>query len=238
MTRREWVKRGALWVAGAPLAARAQILPFPGPGRAPAGSSPSYLVEEGFEGTGAPASWTSSGTVDWDEATIFHDGAQALQVDSTSADSYAQTPTFTCGADCYGEFWFYPDHIPSTDAIVFRLYNNTTELGRIEQRSTGVLRVQAIGGTAVNMTLSIGEDSWVRVWFHFTQGSGANATMRAWWATTDTHPGNSNAQYYAASSNGTTTAVVDRIRLFSDNIGTTNGSRFYDNLVVDDAILW
>lgn len=207
--------------------------------RAPfSAAAPSYLVDEGFEGTGAPASWTSSGTVDWDEATIFQSGAQSFQVDSSSGDGYGQTPTFTCPADCYAEFWYYPDHIPSTDAIVFRFYNGTTELGRIEQRSTGVLRAQAIGGTVANLTLTTGEDTWVRIWVHFTQGSGTNATMRVWWATTDTHPGNGNAQYFAQSTNGTTTAVVDRIRLFSDNIGTTNGSRYYDNLVVDDAILW
>ena len=203
-----------------------------------AGGGPTLIIDEGFEGTGAPASWTSAGTVDWDEATIFHDGAQALQVDSSAGDGYGAI-TFTCGAtDCYAEYWYYPDHIPSTDAVVFRFYNGTTELGRIEQRSSGVLRVQALGGTAVAMTLTTGEDTWVRVWAHFTAGTGANATMRAWWSTTDTHPGNGNAQYFAESTNGTTTLAASAVRLFSDNVGTTNGSRYFDNLVVDDAILW
>ena len=206
--------------------------------KAPAAGGPTLIIDEGFEGTGAPASWTSAGTVDWDEATIFHDGAQALQVDSSAGDGYGAI-TFTCGAtDCYAEYWYYPDHIPSTDAVVFRFYNGTTELGRIEQRSSGVLRVQALGGTAAAMTLTTGEDTWVRVWAHFSQGTGTNATMRAWWATTDTHPGNGNAQYFAESTNGTTTLAASAVRLFSDNVGTTNGSRFFDSLAVDDVPLW
>ena len=201
------------------------------------GGAPTLLVDEGFEGAGAPASWTSAGTVDWDEATVFHDGAQSLQVDSGSADGYGAI-TFAGANDIYGEYWFYNDHIPSTDAIVLRLYNGATELAKIEQRASGVLRAQAIGGTTGACTLTTGEDSWKRIWFHFTIGGGADATMRVWWATDDTHPGNGSAQYFCQSTNGTTTLQATAVRLFSDNIGTTNGSRYYDTLVVDDAILW
>lgn len=219
-----------------PASTAANLHPSPGPGRAAVGGA-SYLIDEGFEGTGAPSGWSSTGTVDWDEATIVHDGSQSFQVDSTTIDGYGHD-TFTGAADIYGEFWYYADHIPSTDAAIFRILNGTTEIGRIRHRAAGTLQVLATGGTNVATTLSTGEDTWVRIWFHFTQGSGTNATMRVWWATTDTHPGNGDAQYFAQSTNGTSTSQGDAIRLFSDNIGTSNGSRYFDNLTVDDAILW
>lgn len=202
--------------------------------------APSYLVNEGFEETGAPTvgTWTATGTVDWDEAIIYHDGAQALHVDSTVGDGYAMV-TFAAANDIYGELWFYPDHIGSVGKEFVRVFNGTTQIASITHRQTGVLRVSTTGGTDGTMTLTIGEDSWVHVWWHFTAGTGANATMRAWWATgAGAHPGNGNAQYYAASSNGTSTLQADRIRLVSDNAGTVQGSHYFDSVKVNNAILW
>lgn len=244
LTRREWVKQGALWVAGGPLISRpvlAQMHPSPGPGRAAYGG-PSYVLDEGFEGTGTPSGWTTTGTTpapNFDDTALFHDGAQSLKLDSTTASCTAISPAFSTGADVYGRFWWYNDHIHSTDAIIFQIRNGATEIGRIEHRGSGVLRVQALpGGSTSAMTLSTGEDSWKRIWFHYTQGSGANGTFRVWWATTDTHPGSGDAQYFAQSTNGTSTAQCDTVRLYSHFIGTTNGANNFDTLQISLSSLW
>lgn len=198
---------------------------------------PTYLINEGFDGTGAPSGWSSSGTVDWDEATIYHDGAQSAQIDSSSADSYAEI-SFTGADDIYGEYWWYSDYTPSADGNIIRVLNGFTQIGVISHRSTGVLSVGAAGGTGSSCTLAITEDSWVRIWWHYHTGTGADAVIELWWNTSDSHPGNGDAQYYCASTNGTSTLQANKLRNFSDNTGATNGSRFIDAYVVDDEILW
>lgn len=208
--------------------------------RTSGGAGPSYLVTEGFEGTGAPSGWGVIGTgpVDWDESTVVGAGSQSLELDGTTADSTV-TNTFTAQSQCWGYFMFYPTNYPSTDCLLFRIYTNGVVMGQIEHRSSGVLRVQAGTGvsTPASCTLATSSNAWRHVWWRYQAGSGSDGAMEVWWNTSATHPGSSDGQYHALCSNGTNTALVHNFRIWSDFVGSINGLRYYDNVRVDDEAI-
>lgn len=66
-------------------------------------TAPTYLIDEGFEGTGAPSGWTSAGTPDWDYSAAALVGSQSLRLAVASSSAYK---TFSAGATRYAYFQF------------------------------------------------------------------------------------------------------------------------------------
>lgn len=91
-SRRRFLKAGLLWLPATAMAAPllgGRRIASPKP---PTSSGVTYLVEENCEGTGTPAGWTDSGTVNWDDTTApVLQGSQQLSLDGTSLTSYSRT---------------------------------------------------------------------------------------------------------------------------------------------------
>jgi hypothetical protein len=190
--------------------------------------SESYTYTQDFEGTGTPASWFTSGTVDFDEETTVLESSESLEVDSSSGNSYAVYQT-SAQTEIWGKFRFRTDHVPDGAAVRWRFYSETqTILANISMNGTGALVATASGGTSDTMTANVGSNSTVYIWYHYTVGSGTDTELEVWWSTSDSHPGNSSADYYAIVSDGTSTTSPYYVGAFSENVGSTNGSSFYD----------
>ncbi len=191
-----------------------------------------YLIKQGFEGTGYDnsESWTESGTgtIDEDEATVYANGSQSLEITSSATTDQAYA-SFTAQSTCYGHvMWRYASEAGTTDIINFR--SSGSQRLRVTSSGSGALVV--IHGTAnASVTDSVPADTWVHIWFKYVQGTGADGAAELSWSTTTTRP--TTGTKFTSLSNGSLTSTVDRIYLGSSTSETK--TEYYDDCWIDEA---
>jgi hypothetical protein len=132
-----------------------------------------YLREEGFEGTGKPASWDTNGTgtVDWDYTDTVLVDSQSLQITGPAASgmiaqisrSQLNTDGFASGTtNLFAQFRYRPTTWPSQNSSFFTI--NGTQ-GLVEINNAGRLRANVTGGTAeaVDSVFALDTTIYVRV---------------------------------------------------------------------------
>ena len=189
------------------------------------GGAPSYLVDEGAEGTGTPASWTGTGTPDWDDATTFFAGAQAVNVSGAASDEGIITPTFAATTDCHVFFMLYINALPSTGRGAVHFRNGTTTHETININSTGTIGIA--GGSFTVSAMSTA--TWYYVWAGYNASTGASFVA---FSATSTEPTSGN-NFTSSSQAGTTD--ITSIRFYSDFSTTAGPDMNIDHILVDDA---
>ncbi len=202
------------------------------------GVSETLIKSETFEANEYDAgnTWTEAGggTIDGNYAGAAKiDGAESLQLSATSASASSELTYTLAQADQY--FFFKFTKVGGTsNPLLLAIRNNTTSLGTVTLTATDVLTVQATGGTAASTVATFSDGTVVWVWLHFTQGSGANATLRLWAATSGSKP-SSPGNNYAESTDGTSTAQGNRFRLGWTS--TSTAEVVADTVKIDDVAL-
>lgn len=205
---------------------------------ATAGGGPTYLVEQGFEGTGYDngETWTESvtDTVDEDYATSPAVGSQSLRI-VASANINSTYVSFTAQDTVYAFCRFrWVTKGAGTYVLATVRTSSGTVQGSISILVTGVLRATATGDASATSTDAIPVDTDIYLWMEFVKGTGANAIMRAGWSTDGTKPSLAATGAKAAvSSAGTSTAQGARLMLGSSSSNTAEF--IYDHVLVDDA---
>jgi hypothetical protein len=188
----------------------------------PPASGSSFLLEEGFEGTGFENTWTTagSGTIDPDETTVVLVGSESLQfiLSGAAGSSYVE---FAGQSSLFCKFRFRVASTNGGNQSVVTIRNGSTVLGTLTLAGANrSLRTLAAGGANANSTDVLPLNTDVYVWFEYVAGTGSNAICRAGWATTDSKPAlTSTAGKTALSSNGTATASATRLYLGNTNSG-------------------
>lgn len=202
------------------------------------GTSETLIKLETFEATGYDAgnTWTEAGSATPDEdyaGASLIDGSQSLQINVTAQTSSTELTYTLAQADQY--FFCKVRKVGGTsNPLIVTLRNGTTSLAIISLTSSDTVTVTASGGTADATTDTFADGTVIYLWLHFTQGSGANAAIRAWASTTGTKPADGGTGY-AESLDGTTTAQGNRFRL-----GFTASSTcevIFDTVKIDDVPL-
>lgn len=194
------------------------LVPFMQPqfrrGRGTAGGGgPTLLIDEGFEGTGTPTGWFSSGASDWDYATSPLAGAQSLRVTAAgSSVAFLTDGGVLNHTEAWGKLLLRIDALPSSFSRLFVIRDSGfSEIFILTINSTGTLTVQDTGGTVFQTTTdAMSVSTLYRVYWHYRKGTGANAVCEGGFATTDARPVAGNK--YAGGSNG---------------VPTTNATNFY-----------
>lgn len=217
----------ALVLALAPCNPAATVVVGQPPG---GGGGPTYLLEENFEGTGAPSGWTdNSGTPDYDDSTTSPGPLQGGESLFLASGEDAWSVTFTGQSSIEVHFRFSLGAPSGHEEIFKMLDSGGSGRLRIEYRSGGGLRVEhgstnGTTGTAVSTaTLYYG---WVD--YSIATGMGSNGTANLYYSTSPTKPG-------SPESTLTTGTATDDITQLSF-IGPTNGVLFDRSLADDDTI--
>lgn len=198
-----------------------------------AGGAPTYLVDESFEGVGAPGGWSTATIVDWDESTIYIHGSESCKVTGNTIVISSATSTN------YGDL--------NTNEFYCRLRFNTIPIGHrqvvVLQDAGAVRGYMYVGGPGVPGKINIYHGSgnsgwsggamvsntWYHVWVRYVKGTGADGFASAAFSTDGVRP--VTGTNYVSTSAGTSTTTVDEFKLQSD---TTN-SFYFDRVLVDDV---
>jgi hypothetical protein len=182
----------------------------------PPASGSSFLLEEGYEGTGYENTWTAAGTgtVDPDEASTVIAGSQSLRV-NLSAETGSAYAEVSAQSHLYTKFRLRVASTNGGNQTIATIRDGTTTLGTLVLIGVNrVLRVVNPGGGNGSSSATLPTNTNLFIWFEYVQGTGSNAIVRAGWDTSDSKPSlaSSGAQtcYNGA---GTSTATANRLYL-------------------------
>lgn len=176
---------------------------------------PSYLVDEGFEGTGAPSGWTSSaGSPDYDYTSDPLVAVQSMALSGyTLAAKQLAYLAFTNSDDVYLYFQAKFPTIASTGTLLFLEFRTTTTVrAQVHIRPGPILRVQATGGTLQETVGTLSATTLYHFWVSYRPGTGTDAVLEIAFSTDGTKPTSGNN--YQISNNGTATADANRIYFY------------------------
>jgi len=188
----------------------------------PSGGSPTYLLTEGFEGTGFEnTGWTKTGTPNENYTTTVLDGAQSLNCSgaqhirrnfqySTSFNLYFRARWNTWSD--YVNVVYWDNSSWGTTAALFADNN------RFELIHGGA---SALGTTALNANITY------HVWVEWTRGTGSNGTMKLFVSTTGVKPATPEASITTGSGTAT-----ERMYLGPTSAGP---NVIFDRILVDDV---
>ncbi len=187
--------------------------------------APTYLLSEGFEGTGFEnAGWTVDGTPNPDYTTTALHGAQSLNTsgaqyisrtfqNSTSFHLYTQVRAIAWGS--FTNLMYWDDAGWDTAATVW----------------TDGSRLHVTHGTAsVIGTTPLSPNTTYHVWVEWTKGTGTNGTMKVFLATT----GGTKPAVAEASLTTGTGGATERLYVGPTGAGP---NLIFDRLLIDDVAI-
>jgi hypothetical protein len=109
--------------------------------------TPTYLVNEGFEGAGTPSGWTTAGGsgCNFDYTTTILEGTQSLAIEGT-VDSAAQSPVFTAQTQICLFCMFRFTALPASQINCFGWNSVGATKTFIGVTTTGAISLNYLGG--------------------------------------------------------------------------------------------
>lgn len=195
---------------------------------ASAAAAPTYLVKQGFEGTGYDNSetWTENAAPNEDYTTSPAPlvGSQSWQTAAVGGEAYT---SFTA----QDEVWAYAMCNIQTLADnrnIFQIRDSGgTYVLSLKAYADGHLQILNFA-TSVNTSAGlISNGTTFHVWLHYIKGTGANSTGELYVSSNDTRPGSPQASTTTAGS----TAQAARVAV----MGWSDGNYIWDKVRVDDV---
>jgi hypothetical protein len=157
-------------------------------GNLTAAASSAYLIDEDFEGTGAPSVWTTIGGLpDWDHTDTPLEGSQSCWTNSINA--YINYD-FGANYDTLSIYFIVSiTNAPASSIHCVAFQNDGTNLSSFYLLTTsGSIRVYngTVNSTAAGV-LNYAEA--VYVWMDYTKGTGADGITRIYMSNTSSKPG-------------------------------------------------
>lgn len=188
-----------------------------------AASGPAYLYYQNMAGTGTPAGWTDTGTVNWDDTTY---GPAQHFTPSNSSESYS---TYNFGSRSTVYFFIRYRKNEQTTAInqeMIELLGSGTVQASFQLRTDTNARPthgSRVGGAGSGRPLA----TWLAMWGFYQASTGADdGILRIWTTSTDTEVKPGSVSHSITTGNGGT---VDSIRL--KGVGTATNS--FRDLIID-----
>jgi hypothetical protein len=199
-----------------------------------AASGSSYLVEENFEGTGAPTGWTTAsegGTINYDSTTSPLRGSQSLRLTHSGWPGARVYKAFTAQSQVYlfARVRWAADAGDDTPILTLRDSSGNTLCTLLVRSGGGAFRLYH-GTTFGNASSSPTANTTYYVWISYTAGTGANGAATLHWGTATTKPGSADISV----STGTATADAAQIHCETGEYG---GTHDYDQILVSDEAI-
>jgi hypothetical protein len=191
----------------------------------PPAAGGSFLVNQGFEGTGYDngETWTGS-SVDPDYTGVVLAGSQSLQLVTTGTVANAWV-SFTGQDAVYSKLLLYVVSTPGTNQVFATIRNGTTVLASFTIAGANRnLRATAAGGGNATSSGVMPTGTPLYVWLEYVKGTGSNAIARAGWRLVsdgDFKPALTSTGAQTAISTGSATSQGDRWYIGHTN-NTTN----------------
>lgn len=204
------------------------------------GGGASYLINQGFEGTGYDnaETWTETGgTPNEDYTSYVLDGSQSLYMNGASVTPNTDSPNFGDTSEFYFKFYFRPITHPGGGRRIIRFLINAGIAGSSEIQINNSGQLIIVNGTSANAAtptgMTVGND--YTVWGYFKKGTGTDGVATIAWApktgseTKPTSDGGGNG--YSTKTNCNGTSDVDQFRLTAQ-LSTTAPEYVMDKLQI------
>ena len=202
----------------------------------PPASGSSFLITQGFEGTGYDngETWTGAGTgtVDADETTTVIVGSQSLHINLVSQTGSTYS-THTGTGTVFVKFRLRAVSTNGGTQALATIRDGTNVLATLSLAgSPPKMRANAAGGSNNTSLEAVPDDQDLWVWFEYVKGTGAgDAICRVGWHDSDVKPTFVAAeQRTAISANGSGTA--DGTRLYLGNTSAGYFDAYFDTVQV------
>lgn len=201
---------------------------------AAAESGQTFLVDEGFEGTGLPASWadnSTGGTRDFDYVSTVLDGSQSLYYQDPGASNgvIIRTLTFAGQDQIYVSFRVQEvtGHMGSGAIFLYVENSSNTSLGTLTRSGgSGALKAVPAGSAGTGIASpSLSTSLWRKVKVRYTKGTGANSALELWMAAS----GDAAWGTSVVASDGTATTQAAKVR-FNYAAGSTSNGMIIDKV--------
>ena len=152
-----------------------------------------------MEATGAESGWsTNAGSPNWDATAQFKNGAQSLELSSTSV---VKSPTIDNGIVTW-KFWFRADTLPGSNVSLLAAYNaGYSQACALQFTTAGLL--QLVAGTTCATVDALSADTWYYITVEYSKGTGANGTGSVGFSTDGSSPSSGNKYASFADHNAT-----------------------------------
>lgn len=218
----------ALFILLVPLAALAWNTAIIG-GSVPSDGSGSYILEEKFEGVGAPSGFTTTGpdtTPDYDDTTAPLEGSESCEYLEGSTNGCEYTLD-TSLSEVYVAFRItISDLTPSNGTWLAVRDSGDATLSYWQLRTDAGSRLYNTGGTT-DITAGTFSTSVRYIKLRAIAGSGANATVQTWLSDNTTSWG----AMVGESTDGTWTNNIENFRITSNVLCEI----VIDHMVVDES---
>lgn len=201
----------------------------------PAVSAPSYIIQQGFEGTGFDngETWTKTGPglVNEDYTTIALDGSQSFHVGETNNTAYATSIFASSQSEVWGYFLFRADALPTGLTRMFGFMPGVAGLSlECMLNTTGTVLIRNGSSGSATTVDAMSANTTYHVWVHFKVGAGGDGLATVGFSTTGTEPTSGNA--FASHTTGNATSNADRVRVGVYTSGTNQADFTYDKIRV------
>lgn len=220
MNRRQFIKRGVLFLPAAPMIfvprLRAQLPPqfgFYAQQPQAAGGGLSYLIEENCEGTGTPSGWTDSGSFNWDYTATVLQGSHSCINSGGSSTFY----TFAGQTTVYGYCLIRVVSLPASANTLLGFRDSAgNPLGLARVNATGNIAIFANGSDSTFTTDAISAGTTSHLWFSFVSGG----TCTVEFSTDGTRTGSGNKFTSKTGGSGTAAryAIAGNVSLIADRL--------------------
>ncbi len=188
------------------------------------GGGHSYLINEDFEGAGAPSGWYGAGGADFDSTVSPLAGAQSMRL---NAGEFTLTPT-TNEAEVWVKFRFRMSALPSVAVAILSLddsgFNQEASLG---VNTDGTLIVGPVNASSPITVDALSANVSYDIEFHYIKGTGVNAVLSVGFvAAGGSIPTVGNK--FTSATDGIGNANIDHITIVDANCTDTD----YDNFQV------
>jgi hypothetical protein len=194
----------------------------------------SYLVDENFEGTGAPDGWTtanSGGDIDYDSTTNPLRGSQSLRLTYSGWPGARVYKAFTAQSTVhvFARIRWAENAGDDTPILTLRDASGNTLCTLLVRSGGGSFRLYH-GTTFDNSSSNPTANTIYYVWISYTAGTGANGSATLHWGTSTTKPGSAGITI----STGNATADAAQIHCETGEYG---GTHDYDQILVSDEAI-
>ncbi len=146
----------------------------------PAWAQTATWIDSGGDSTTDTSMYSSVGTAQSIDATIFHTGPNALKAGSGAAAGQFNRTNVLADAGRRCTFWIYlPDATPATNTF-FALFEDSagaTNVLRLRLNTTGVLDVLSTASLGTGATV-LSDNTWTRINFSYVISGTANVRLR------------------------------------------------------------
>ena len=201
------------------------------------GGAPSLILDEQFDGTGAPSGWSAINTVDWDYTTSPAplEGTQSVYIDGQSGGARAQHDFGSDYDTVSVQFIFRCSGAATTGTVRLFSFRNQTgdsELAWLNMVNGAILVQHGTQSQTTVGVMSLDTTYYVRA--TYTKSTSSNGILKVGFSTTTTIP--TSGDDYQEVTNGSATSQCNRIQLRNGHTGSGNYFMF-DDCSADDTEL-